>query len=103
MQPARDEPKWKRTRPASAASASARRGARMSIPSCVPWGRGAPKSSENWTVPSTGKTICLRFGAGFGFGPGSEGAEARAGYAAAVPAARPKRARTEVRGLSSGY
>ena len=45
MQPARDEVVWNLTVPASAASASARRGAMMSFPSWAPWPRASPKSS----------------------------------------------------------
>ncbi len=59
MQPARPEPVWNRTRPASAAIAGALRGAMMSSPSCAPWPRGSPKLFVSWVRPSTGKTICL--------------------------------------------
>ena len=45
MQPAREEVVWNLTVPASAASASARRGAMMSLPSWLPWPRASPKSS----------------------------------------------------------
>ena len=45
MQPARDEVVQNLTVPASAASASARRGAMMSLPSWPPCPRGSPKSS----------------------------------------------------------
>src|SRR6202162_780567 len=63
----------------------------MSIPWCGPCGRGEPKSFVNSTLPSTGKTICLP--AGFGFGLIFGGGFGSGGRAAADPAARPKRAR----------
>ena len=56
MQPARDEVVQNLTVPASAASASARRGAMMSLPSWLPCPRGSPKSSVYDAAPSTGKT-----------------------------------------------
>src|SRR5438067_3039604 len=57
MQPAVAELVQNLIFPASAARASARLGARMSIPWCGPPGLGAPKSSMYSTGPSTGKTI----------------------------------------------
>src|SRR5829696_9461862 len=57
MQPARDEVVQNFTVPASAANASARRGAIKSLPSCRPCPRGSPKSFVYETDPSTGKTI----------------------------------------------
>src|SRR5919204_2869754 len=59
MQPALAELVQNSTLPASAASASARFGAMMSIPWCGPPARASPKSSEYDTVPSTGKTIVV--------------------------------------------
>ncbi len=61
----------------------------MSLPSCDPCARGAPKSSENCAVPSTGKTSCF-FAGGFGTGFGGRGFGSGGGVnAAAVPAAKP--------------
>src|SRR5919201_4909412 len=57
MQPALADVVQKSTLPDAAASASARLGARMSIPWCGPPGRGAPKSSLYCTGPRTGKTM----------------------------------------------
>src|SRR3990170_294739 len=64
MQPARDEVVWNLPVPASEASASARRGAMMSFPSCEPWPRASPKSFCQRASPSTGKTSCGTFAAG---------------------------------------
>ena len=44
MQPARAEVVWNLTLPASVATTGDFLGARMSLPSCVPCGRGSPKS-----------------------------------------------------------
>src|SRR2546421_5541446 len=59
MQPAVAEVVQNSTLPASAARASARFGAIMSIPWCAPPARGSPKSSVYCVCPSTGKTIVV--------------------------------------------
>src|SRR6266536_6198247 len=59
MQPAELELVQILTVPASAATASAFRGAMMSLPWCGPCGRGAPKSFVYCTRPTTGNTIRL--------------------------------------------
>src|SRR5919199_133509 len=57
MQPARGEVVQNLTVPRSAATAGARRSARMSFPWCGPFPRGSPKSSRYCTAPMTGKTM----------------------------------------------
>ena len=89
MQPARAEVVQSVTVPASAATASARRGAMMSIPSWLPWPRGSPKSLPKLAWPTTGKTIvwaAFAVGPPLFFAPGSFG-----GPAAAAPVPRAAR------------
>src|SRR5512141_466844 len=76
MQPALADEVQYFTLPLSAATAGDLLAAIRSFPWCAPPGRGAPKSSTYWTLPTRGKTMCS------GGGP-------LAAYAAAVPAARP--------------
>ena len=63
MQPARADVVRNLTLPASAATASERLVAMMSLPSCAPLPRGAPKSSVYMALPTTGKTSCGTFAA----------------------------------------
>src|SRR2546421_763095 len=69
MQPAVAEVVQTLTFPASAATASARFGARRSLPWCGPPARGSPKSSWYCTGPTTGKMIPGFFGGVEGCGP----------------------------------
>src|SRR6266545_581197 len=62
MQPALLDVVQNETVPASAATAGALRAARMSFPWCLSAPRGSPKSSRNWTSPTTGKTSVGTFG-----------------------------------------
>src|SRR5262245_18427812 len=66
MQPAGADVVENWTVTAAAATARALRGARMSLPSCLPAPRGSPKSSTYETWQTTGNTIT-----GTGFAPPS--------------------------------
>src|SRR5215218_7326233 len=109
MHPALAECVQNLTLPASVATARARRGAMMSLPSCGPSERGAPQSFVYWTRPTTGKTKRLAFTAAglvevtgaWGltpFRPGSSwpGYCAGPGDAAATPAERPSSSKREI-------
>jgi hypothetical protein len=112
MQPARQDVVWNLTVPASAATASARRGAMMSLPSWPPLPRASPKSSVYVDVPTTGKIsrgtpflIGACFGAATGvFGSASLGGatgfvfhgSGSPGEAAALGTARPRRRRKRI-------
>src|ERR671919_2411897 len=113
MQPARQDVVWNLTVPASAATARARRGAMMSLPSCAPLPRASPKSSPYEDGPTTGKIsrgtpffVAACFGAAGGgpFGSGSLGGATRfvfhgsgsPGDAAALGTARPRRRRKRI-------
>ena len=81
MQPAREDVVQNLTRPASAASASARRGARMSFPSCEPCPRASPKSSVQVASPRIGKTSRGTFPAGAASAADADEAERKRAHA----------------------
>src|SRR4249919_2413711 len=109
MQPAVAECVQNLILPASVATASARRGAMMSFPSCGPCGRGAPKSFVYCTRPTTGKTKRAALTAAglveaagacgltpFRPGPSWPGYCVGLGDAAATPAERPSSNKREI-------
>ena len=59
MQPAREEVVHHLTRPASAATTAARRGAMMSSPAWRPFARPSPQLPVSSALPTSGKTIGL--------------------------------------------